>query len=79
MQPFEREGRAGTVADEALDAGTVLGLDAHGGVQVALSAQGGFLLVAREYSMTAGAVFATGSTEPLLRLPEDASSVWLPR
>ena len=32
MQPFERERRAGTVADETLDAGTVLGLDAHGGV-----------------------------------------------
>jgi hypothetical protein len=31
VQPLEREGRAGTVADESLDAGTVLGLDAHGG------------------------------------------------
>jgi hypothetical protein len=32
VQTFEREGRAGTVADESLDPGTVLGLDAHGGV-----------------------------------------------
>ena len=32
MQLFEREGRAGTVADQSLDAGTVLGLDAHGGI-----------------------------------------------
>ena len=31
MQPFEREGRAGTVADETLDAGTVFALDGHGG------------------------------------------------
>jgi hypothetical protein len=29
VQAFEREGRAGTVADEALDAGSVLSLDAH--------------------------------------------------
>ena len=32
MQPFEREGWASKVADETLDPGTVLGLDAHGGV-----------------------------------------------
>ena len=32
MQAFEREGRACTVADEALDVRPVVGLDAHGGV-----------------------------------------------
>jgi hypothetical protein len=32
VQPFEREGRAGTVADETLDARPVLALDAHRGV-----------------------------------------------
>jgi hypothetical protein len=32
VQPFEREGRTGTVADEALDARPVLALDARGGV-----------------------------------------------
>jgi hypothetical protein len=29
VEPFEREGWTGTVADEPLDAGTILGLDAH--------------------------------------------------
>ena len=32
VQPFEREGWASKVADETLDPGTVLTLDAHGGV-----------------------------------------------
>ena len=32
MQAFERERRTGTIADEALDARPILGLDAHGGV-----------------------------------------------
>jgi hypothetical protein len=32
VQTFECEGRAGTVADETLDTGTILSLDAHGGV-----------------------------------------------
>jgi hypothetical protein len=32
VQPFEREGWAGAVADESLDPGPVLGLDAYGGV-----------------------------------------------
>ena len=32
VQAFEREGRPGTVSDEALDARAVLALDAHGGV-----------------------------------------------
>jgi hypothetical protein len=32
VQTFEREGRTGTVADEALDSATVLTLDAHGSI-----------------------------------------------
>jgi hypothetical protein len=32
VQPFEREGWTGAVADETLDPGTVLTFDAHGGV-----------------------------------------------
>ncbi len=32
VQPLEREGRAGIVADETLDARPVFALDAHGGV-----------------------------------------------
>ena len=32
MQPFEREGRPGTVTDEALDTCSVLTIDAHGSV-----------------------------------------------
>jgi hypothetical protein len=32
VQTFKRERRAGTVANETLDAGPVLSLDAHGGV-----------------------------------------------
>ena len=32
MQPFEREGRTGAVADETLDPATVLTLNAHGSV-----------------------------------------------
>ena len=36
MQTFEREAWAGTVADETLDIGTVLGLDTHGGVNAEL-------------------------------------------
>jgi hypothetical protein len=32
VQPFERERLPGTVPDEALDAGAVLGFDAHGSV-----------------------------------------------
>ena len=35
VQPSEREGRAGTVADETLDTRPVVGLDTHGGFELA--------------------------------------------
>lgn len=47
--------------------------------QLSLSVMGPYLLVGREYRMIEGAVFAPGSSEPILTLPAAASSVWLPR
>ena len=47
--------------------------------QLALSVSGPYLLAGREYSRTEGAVFAPGSAEPVVVLPPQATSVWLPR
>ena len=44
VEAFEREGRAGTVAQEALDAGTVVRLDAHG-----VQADGRYMVGATDY------------------------------
>lgn len=46
--------------------------------QLSLSGSGHYLLVGREYSLTGGTVFIAGSSEPILTLPEEATSVWLP-
>jgi len=56
-----------------------LSLPTADAAQLSLDVRGPYLLVGREHSVTEGAIFAPGSTEPLLTLPATASSVWLPR